>query len=102
MSMSSVFASTSGGTEALTSVRDIAHKIRAKCSRFFLNTLVNLGAFPIRHEPFLCFHMSPLPCLSPSFFLGLVQPLAPYTNGGNAQISVELLYRVKESFVVGR
>jgi len=75
---SSVFISTSGGS-------------------FLLNTLINLGAF----YPFLSFHESPLPCLPPSFFFDPVQLLAPDTNSGDAEISIELLYRVEESLIAG-
>ena len=100
--MSSVFASTSGGTGALTSVKGTACKICAEYSRFLLGTLINLGAFPIWYGPFVCPHESPLPRLPPSFFLGPVQLFAPDANGGDAQVSIELLYGVKESLVVGR
>jgi len=74
--------STSSGTEALT--------------------LINLGAFPIWHRPFLRFPEPPLSRLPPPFFLGPVQLFTPDANGGDAQISIELLYGVKEGLVVGR
>ena len=70
-------------------------------SRFLLGILINLSAFPIWHRPFLRFPKSPLSCLSPPFFLGPVQLFTPDANNSDAQISIELLYRVEESLIAG-
>lgn len=82
--VSSGFASSFGGTDALTSVRENAGKARANHSRFLHNIVLKLGAFPIRCRQFPCFLLSPLPRLSPPLFLFLVQLLAPDPNGGDA------------------
>jgi hypothetical protein len=54
--VSSAFASTSGGTDALTSVRAVAVKADTEHSRVLHNTFLDLAAFPIRRRRFLFFH----------------------------------------------
>lgn len=81
--VSSGIASSSGGTDALTSVRGVAGKAGANHSRFLHNIVLKLGAFPIRRMQFPCFLLSPFPRLSPSLFLFLVQLLTPDPNGGD-------------------
>lgn len=82
--VSSGFATSFGGTDALTSVRVVAGKAGANHSRFLHNIVLKLGAFPIRRRQFPCFLLSPLPRLSPSLFLFLVQILTPDPNSGDA------------------
>jgi hypothetical protein len=53
---SSEFAFTSNGSDVLTSVRAVAVKAGAEHSRFLHNTLLKLGAFPIRRRRLRCFH----------------------------------------------
>src|SRR5882757_5453868 len=75
--VSSGFASSFDGTDALSSVRAVAGKTGANHSHFLHNTVLKLGAFPSRRRQFPCFLLSPLPHLSPSLFFFLVQFLAP-------------------------
>ena len=99
--VSSGFASSFGGTDALTFVRAVAGKASTNHSRFFHSIFLKLGAFPIRRRRQCpCFLLSPLPRLSPSLFLFLVQFLSPDPNGGDAQIPIELLDRVKKGLIV--
>ena len=82
--VSSGSASLFGGTDALTSVRAVAGKADANHSRFLHNIVLKPGAFPFRRGQLPCLFLSPLPRLSPSHFLFLVQVLAPHSNGGDA------------------
>lgn len=82
--VSSGFASSLGGTDALTSVRAVAGNAVTNHSRFLHNIVLKLGAFPIRRKQFPCFLLSPLPRLSPSLFFFLVHLLGPDPNGSDA------------------
>lgn len=53
---SSEFAFTSGGTDALASVRAVAVKEGAEHSRFWHDTFLKLGAFLTWRVRFFCFH----------------------------------------------
>ena len=95
-------ATTARGNDALTSLRVFQKGQNVEHLPVLCNSSFNLWSFPIRCWKLAYFFVFLLPCLSPPFFLCLVQHLTPDADGSHAQIPVELLDGIKKGLIVRR